>query len=154
MRTLRPLCAALLLGLAGSTALAADTDAEYRLNELLGTDPQYRETWQDLVEDESRLPEWVMNLSGTATPMQAVNEDGDKYLVGQLCDSADCAHQKLLVAFSWDKEDAYALLVQVPPGLPADKSPSRHASLRWLGEPDEAQKAILDAELRRDPNGY
>lgn len=56
MRTLRPLCAALLLGLAGSAALAADTDAEYRLNELLGTDPQYRETWQDLVEDESRLP--------------------------------------------------------------------------------------------------
>ncbi|WP_240923027.1 Ivy family c-type lysozyme inhibitor, partial [Metapseudomonas otitidis] len=84
MRMLRPLCAALLLGLAGSTALAADTDAEYRLNELLGTDPQYRETWQNLVEDESRLPEWVMNLSGTATPMQAVNEDGDKYLVGQL----------------------------------------------------------------------
>ncbi|MBO2998086.1 hypothetical protein J5H41_22925, partial [Aeromonas dhakensis] len=34
----------------------------------------YREAWQNLVEDESRLPDWVMNLSGTATPMHAVDD--------------------------------------------------------------------------------
>lgn len=154
MRILRDLCAAAAFGFASTLVLAADTDAQHRLNELLGTDAQYRETWQALVKDESRLPEWVMNLSGTAPPMKAVDQDGDKYLVGELCEPHACASQRLLVAFSWDKDDAYALLVQVPEGLPQDKSPSRHASKRWLGEPDDEVKAILEDQLKSDPNWY
>lgn len=144
-----------LLG-AGVHALAAeaDKDAQYRLNELVASDPQYRETWQSVIKDESRLPDWVMNLSGTATPMQAVDEQGDKYLVGELCEPHNCSAHRLYVAFTWDKDKAYALYVKVPENLPADKSPSKHASFRWLGEPDESVKRILDDQLKSDPNWY
>jgi hypothetical protein len=145
---------ALLLGLAGAQALAADTDAQHRLNELLGSDPEYQETWQELVNDESRLPEWVMNLSGAAPPMKAVEDKGDKFLVGELCEARNCFNQRLYVAFSWNKDDVWALYVQLPEGLPSDKSPSRHASYRWLGEPDEEVRHILDEQLKADPNWY
>lgn len=144
---------ALLLG-ASLAAQAADTDAELRLNELLSTDEQYRETWRETLEDEERLPEWLMNLSGKAEPMQALEEDGERYLVGQLCEPQQCFQQRLYVAFSWDKERAYALWVQLPSGLPADKSPNRHASLRWLGEPDEGLQRLLKEQLKADPNWY
>lgn len=88
MRLMRNLMNALLLGAAASSlAVAADRDGEYRLNELQSTDAGYRKAWQNLVEDESRLPDWVMNLSGTATPMHAVDDQGDKYLVGGLARS-------------------------------------------------------------------
>jgi len=82
--SLKTLAAALLLG-GAATAMAAN-DGQTRVNELLNSDPQYRETWQEVVEKEERLPEWVMNLSGDAQQMNAVEEDGDKYLVGPLCD--------------------------------------------------------------------
>lgn len=76
----KAIAAALLLG--GSSLASAANDGQSRANELLSADPQYRETWQDVVKKEQRLPEWVMNLSGTAEQMNAVEEDGDKYLVG------------------------------------------------------------------------
>ncbi|EIU1680648.1 inhibitor of vertebrate lysozyme family protein [Pseudomonas aeruginosa] len=155
MRLMRNLMNALLLGAAASSlAVAADRDGEYRLNELQSTDAGYRKAWQNLVEDESRLPEWVMNLSGTATPMHAVDDQGDKYLVGGLCEKSDCKGQRLLVAFDWDKSHAYGLYVQVPEGLPQDKSPSKHASFRWLGKPEPAVQKILDEQLKADPNWY
>ena len=49
------LLSAVLLG-AGAQALAAeaDKDAQYRLNELVASDPQYRDTWQSVIKDESR----------------------------------------------------------------------------------------------------
>ncbi|OEC33110.1 Inhibitor of vertebrate lysozyme (Ivy) [Pseudomonas cuatrocienegasensis] len=141
------------LMLAAAVPAVADTDAQFRLNELLSSDAEYRETWQSLVEHESRLPEWVLNLSGVATPMNAVEDDGDRYLVGQLCETERC-DKRLYVAFSWDKDSAYALYVQVPAGLPADKSPSQHADKRWFGEPDETQQAILEEALKRDPTWY
>ena len=139
--------------LAASLPALADTDAQFQLNELLSSDADYRETWQTLVEHESRLPEWVLNLSGVATPMRAVEDDGDRYLVGQLCETERC-DKRLYVAFTWDKDRAYALYVQVPAGLPADKSPSQHADKRWIGEPEETQQAILDEQLKLDPTWY
>ncbi|TBU86489.1 inhibitor of vertebrate lysozyme family protein [Phytopseudomonas dryadis] len=153
MNRLKTLAAALMLG-SSVAALAANTDGEFRLNELLGSHPDYREAWSELVQDEERLPEWVMNLSGVAMPMQALEEDGDKYLVGQLCETSNCFNQRLYVAFTWDKDDAYALWVQVPAGLPEDKSPSKHADLRWLGDPDEGVKQLLQEQLQKDPNWY
>ena len=108
-----------------------------------------------MVKKEERLPEWVMNLSGTAEQMNAVEEDGDKYLVGPLCETADtCLNKRLIVAFSYDKKYAYAMLVQVPAGLPADKSPTRHADYRFIGKPDEGMQKLLMEQLKKDPNWY
>ncbi|AGE28367.1 MULTISPECIES: inhibitor of vertebrate lysozyme family protein [Pseudomonas] len=145
---------ALLLG--GSGLAMAAHDGQTRANELLSADPQYRETWRDVVKKEERLPEWVMNLSGSAEQqMTAVEEDGDKYLVGPLCETADtCLNKRLIVAVSFDKEDAYALLVQVPAGLPKDKSPTRHADYRFIGKPDEGMQKLLMEQLKKDPNWY
>lgn len=153
MHVIKMLLAGLIL--AGSTAAyAADTDAQFRLNELLSSDVAYQEAWQELVEDESRLPDWVMNLSGVASPMLGLEDDGDKYLVGELCSAQNCFDQRLYVAFTWDKDNAYALYVQLPAGLPADRAPSQHATLRWLGEPGDAVKQLLLEQLQKDPNWY
>ena len=154
MIALKTLAAALLLG--GSAMAIAANDGQARVNELLSSDPQYRETWQGVVKLEERLPEWVMNLSGTPEQqMNAVTEDGDKYLVGPLCESADkCLNHRLIVAFSFDKKDAYAMLVDVPEGLPADKSPTRHATYRFLGKPDQGMQNLLMETLKKDPNWY
>ena len=152
--SLKAIAAAVLLG--GSGFAMAANDGQSRANELLSADPQYRETWQGVVKKEERLPEWVMNLSGDAQQqMNAVTEDGDQYLVGPLCETAQsCQNQRLIVAFSFDKKHAYAMLVEVPAGLPADKSPTRHASYRFLGKPDEGMRALLQEQLRKDPNWY
>ena len=154
MKGLKTLAAALLLG--GSAMAMAANDGQARVNELLSSDPQYRETWEGVVKKEERLPEWVMNLSGTPDQqMNAVTEDGDKYLVGPLCESADkCMNHRLIVAFSFDKKDAYAMLVDVPEGLPADKSPTRHATYRFLGKPDQGMQNLLMETLKKDPNWY
>lgn len=154
MKGLKTLVAALLLG--GSAMAIAANDGQARVNELLSSDPQYRETWEGVVKKEERLPEWVMNLSGTPDQqMNAVTEDGDKYLVGPLCESADkCMNHRLIVAFSFDKKDAYAMLVDVPEGLPADKSPTRHATYRFLGKPDQGMQNLLMETLKKDPNWY
>jgi hypothetical protein len=151
--TIKTLLAALLLG-GSAAALAANTDGQFRLNELLASDSAYQQSWRKLVQEESRLPEWVINLDGIASPMQGLDDDGDKYLVGQLCEKQNCFNQRLYVAFSWDKEDAYGLYVQLPDGLPTGKAPSQHATLRWLGEPDEATQQLLQEQLRSDPNWY
>lgn len=153
MNRFKTLAAALLLG-GSAAALAANTDGEFRLNELLTSNTEYREAWQDLIQDEERLPEWVINLSGVAAPMKTLQEDGDPYLVGQLCETSDCFNQRLYVAFTQDGDDAYALWVQVPAGLPKDKAPSKHADLRWLGEPDDGVKQLLQEQLKTDPNWY
>jgi hypothetical protein len=154
MSALKTLAAALLLG--GSAMAMAANDGQTRVNELLSSDPQYRETWEGVVKKEERLPEWVMNLSGTPDQqMNAVTEDGDKYLVGPLCESADkCLNHRLIVAFSFDKKDAYAMLVDVPEGLPADKSPTRHATYRFLGKPDQGMQDLLMETLKKDPKWY
>ena len=154
MSALKTLAAALLLG--GSAMAMAANDGQTRVNELLSSDPQYRETWEGVVKKEERLPEWVMNLSGTPDQqMNAVTEDGDKYLVGPLCESADkCLNHRLIVAFSFDKKDAYAMLVDVPEGLPADKSPTRHATYRFLGKPNQGMQNLLMETLKKDPNWY
>ena len=150
---LKTLAAALLLG--GSAMAMAANDGQTRANELLNADPQYRDTWQGVVKKEERLPEWVMNLSGDAEQMNAVTEDKDGYLVGPLCESqATCKSQRLIVAFSLDKEDAYAMLVEVPAGLPTDKSPTRHATYRFLGKPDQGMQNLLMEQLKKDPNWY
>jgi len=133
----------------------AANDGQLRANQLLSADSEYRETWQSVVKKEERLPDWVINLSGSAEQMSAVEEDGDKYLVGPLCETEQkCLYKRLIVAFSWDKEEAYGMLVEVPEGLPSDKSPTRHASYRWLGQPDEGMQALLREQLKRDPNWY
>lgn len=155
MKCLRTLTGALLLGVSAAAMAAADTDTEFRANELLSSDEQYRQTWQAVVKDESRLPEWVMNLTGAALPMRALEDDGRKYLVGQICETEpQCSAERVYVAFSWDKQRAYALMVQVPAGLPDDKSPSRHVTKRWLGDPSDSVKVLLEEQLKADPNYY
>jgi len=146
--------AALLMG--GSAMVMAANDGQARVNELLSSSPEYRQTWTSVVKKEERLPDWVINLSGASEQqMMAVTEEGKPYIVGPLCETADsCKSKRLIVAFSLDKDDAYAMLVEVPAGLPSDKSPTRHATYRYLGDPDDGMKKLLDEELRKDPNWY
>jgi hypothetical protein len=153
MRTVQTLAAALLMG--GSAIVMAANDGQARVNELLSSGPEYRQTWASVVKKEERLPDWIINLSGVSEQMTAVTENSDKYMVGPLCETAEsCRSERLIVAFSFDKDDAYALLVQIPAGLPSDKSPTRHATYRYLGKPDEGMQALLQEQLRKDPNWY
>lgn len=153
MPRLKATVAALLLG-GALAAHAADHDATFQPAELLGSNAECREAWQDLLSDEQRLPDWLINLSGPSEPMQVVEVDKDRYLVGQVCEAHNCFAQRVYVAFEWQDDDAYALYVQVPDGLPQDRAPSEHASLRWLGDPDEEIRQMLLEQLRSDPNWY
>lgn len=152
--TFKAVAATLLLG-CGGTAMAAN-DGQVQVNNLLLSDPHYRETWAGVVKKEERVPDWVLNLTGESEQqMSAVDEGGDKYLVGPLCESQQvCKNHRLIVAFSWNKAHAYGMLVDVPEGLPADKSPTRHATYRWLGKPDQGMQTLLMEELKKDPNWY
>ena len=151
-RSFKAMAAALLMG--GSAMALAANDGQSRANDLLN-DPAYRDTWQAVVQKEERLPEWVMNLSGSAKQMNALTEDGDAYLVGPLCETAQtCLNKRLIVAVSLDKKHAYGMLVEVPAGLPADKTPTRHADYRFLGQPDAGMQALLKEQLKKDPNWY
>jgi hypothetical protein len=153
VKTFHGLALALLMS-SSAVAMAAN-DGQSRVNELLSSDPEYRQTWSAVVKKEERLPDWVINLSGSSEQMSAVTEDGDGYLVGPLCETQDtCINKRLIVAFSLDKKDAYAMLVEVPAGLPADKSPTRHADYRFLGKPDEGMQVLLKEQLKKDPNWY
>lgn len=145
-----------LVLLTSASAMAmAGNDGQARVNELLSSDAQYRQTWSSVVKKEERLPEWVMNLSGSADQMNALTEGGDQYLVGPLCETQDtCINKRLIVAFSMNKAHAYAMLVEVPAGLPADKSPTRHADYRFIGKPDEGMQRLLKEQLKKDPNWY
>jgi hypothetical protein len=153
-KSLHIFAAALLLG--GSVLALAANDGQARVSELLSSTPEYSKTWQSVIKKEERLPDWVINLSGTSPQqMTALTEEGKPYLVGPLCETAEtCKSQRLIVAFSLDKEDAYAMLVDVPAGLPTDKSPTRHATYRYLGKPDEGMQGMLREQLRKDPNWY
>ncbi len=153
MKSIHPIVAALLMG--GALAVqAADRDASFQPGELLTSNAEYRQAWQDLVQDEERLPDWLINLSGLSSPMQAVEADSDRYLVGQVCEAHRCFSQRAYVAFEWGDDEAYALLVQVPDGLPEDRVPSEHATLRWLGDPDEEVQQMLMEQLNGDPDWY
>jgi hypothetical protein len=154
-RSLNALVAAVLLS-GSAMVVAANNDGQARANELLSSSPEYRTTWAAVVKKEERLPDWVINLSGTSEQqMSAVTEKGDQYLVGPLCETdKKCLNERLIVAFSFDKKDAYAMLVEVPEGLPADKSPTRHADYRFIGKPDEGMRKLLQEQLKRDPNWY
>jgi len=146
---------ALSLLMSASAMVMAANDGQSRVNELLSSDPEYRQTWSSVVKREERLPDWVINLSGSSEQMSAVTENGDGYLVGPLCETKDtCINKRLIVAFSLDKKDAYAMLVEVPAGLPADKSPTRHADYRFLGKPNEGMQGLLKEQLKKDPNWY
>lgn len=153
MQSIHAIAAALLLG-GALAAQAADHDASFHPGELLSSNTEYREAWQDLVKDEERLPDWLINLSGLSTPMQALEADNDRYLVGQVCEAQRCFSQRAYLAFVWEDDDAYALYVQVPEGLPEDRAPSEHATLRWLGDPDEEVRQMLMEQLHSDPNWY
>lgn len=137
--------------LAGSGLAVAGNDGQVQVNGLLSSDPTYRDTWTAVVRKEERLPEWVMNLSGISSQqMSAVEEDHAKYLVGPLCESAEaCAHTRLIVAFSWNKKDAYGLLANVPAALPADTSP-RKTEYRWLGKPNQGMQQLLKEQLGKE----
>ncbi|WP_263263706.1 inhibitor of vertebrate lysozyme family protein [Pseudomonas sp. RIT-PI-S] len=140
---------------AATAPVLADNDGQERAGNLVATDPEYRQAWQDAVRKQERLPDWVLNLSGTSAPMTAVTEGGDKYLVGQVCEKADdCLHNRLVVAFSWNKAHAYVLWVKVPTGVPEDKTPSKRADYRWLGDPDEDMQKMLMEQLKNDPQWY
>jgi Inhibitor of vertebrate lysozyme (Ivy) len=155
IQSLNALVAAVLLS-GSAMVMAANNDGQARANELLSSSPEYRQTWAAVVKKEERLPDWVINLTGTSEQqMSAVTEKGDKYLVGPLCETdKNCLNERLIVAFSFDKKDAYAMLVEVPEGLPADKSPTRHADYRFIGKPDEGMQTLLKEQLKRDPNWY
>lgn len=145
----------LVAAFAAVTPVFADNDGQDRASNLVSTDVKSRQAWQGAVGKEERLPDWILNLSGASSPMTAVTEDGDKYLVGQVCENADdCLHNRMIVAFDWDKTKAYALWVKVPVQLPEGKDPSRHADYHWFGKPSEGLQGMLMEQLKNDPKWY
>lgn len=123
------------------------------LPQLLANE-EFRSAWEKLVREEERLPDWVLNLDGQAFPMIALEAAGRRYLFGKLCQIDDCGQERLLVLIDRDWDRAHALYVRLPEALPEDRAPSRHAYLRWLGDPNAAQRRLLEEQLSLEPDWY
>lgn len=138
------------LALASSAVSAAES---VELRTLLANE-DFRRSWQRLMQAEERLPEWVINLDGQSFPVRALEADGKRYLFGKLCEPERCSGERLLVLVDWDKDRAHALYVRLPAALPSDRAPSGHATLRWLGEPDEQLQQLLQEQLALEPDWF
>lgn len=151
MRTFDSLLAALLLG-GSAAAVAAGTDADTYLNDLLERDPAYRQVWTEMVSQEAGLPNWVLSLSGVSMPVASQRAGDETYEVAMLCKQHDCFNNRLYVAFSADKKQVDALYVSVPEGLADSEAPSSRARQRWLGGPGFEVRKLLEDQLSSDPN--
>ncbi|WXL26130.1 inhibitor of vertebrate lysozyme family protein [Ectopseudomonas mendocina] len=153
MRAYESLLAALLLG-SSAAALAASTDAEIHINELISREPAYQQSWAKLAGQDSGLPQWVVNLEGVSTPVQTFKTGAGTYRVASLCKPHDCFNNRLYVAFAPDKKDVDALYVTVPDDLAEGEAPSNRAVHRWLGGPGFEVRKLLDEQLQSDPNWH
>lgn len=138
------------LAIASSAVSAAEA---VDLRTLLANE-EFRRSWQQLMQAEERIPEWIINLDGQSFPMQALEADGKRYLFGKLCEPERCSGERLFVLVDWDKDQAHALYVRLPEAMPADRAPSRHATLRWLGEPDALLQQVLQEQLAQEADWY
>ena len=116
MQSIHAIAAALLMG-GALAAQAADRDTRFHPGELLTSNAEYRQAWQDLVKDEERLPEWLINLSGLSTPMQAVEADSDRYLVGQVCEAlllvVDHQVARVVADVRCERQERFAVVVRL-----------------------------------------
>lgn len=138
------------LAVASSAVSAAEA---VDLRTLLANE-EFRRSWQQLMQAEERLPEWIINLDGQSFPMQALEADGKRYLFGKLCEPEHCSGERLFVLVDWDKDQAHALYVRLPEAMPSDRAPSEHATLRWLGEPDALLQQVLQEQLAQEADWY
>lgn len=146
----RLLPATLALALLSGPLPAASTAVPATLRELVAQ-PGYRQAWDKAVQP-ARLPRWARLIHGPATPVNTVEFNGARYTVGWACKPHDCAANFLYGAFSADGRQAWALRVTVDNSPDAVQTPSRHARYQWIGSPDATIRALLDAELNKDPN--
>lgn len=114
--------------------------------------PVYKTSWQKMIKGQKNLPAWARKGAGTSAPAEWVEQAGKKYQIGSICKPHDCASHFLLVAFSDDKKQAWGVRVSVEDKPEALEAPSKFAQYQWLGQPDEAMKALLIAQLEKDPN--
>lgn len=147
------LAAALLMG--SSAAALAANDGQVRANQLLGSTRNTGKPGRTRSKARSACPiGWSTSLAARSSKCLLLRKMATSTW-SALCEAQDkCTYKRLIVAFSWDKDDAYGMLVEVPEGLPKDKSPTRHAQYRWLGKPDDGMKTMLQEQLKRDPNWY
>lgn len=114
--------------------------------------PVYKTSWQKMVKGQKNLPAWARKGMGTSTPYEVIEWDGQEYKVGSLCKPHDCGNNFMWVAFSKDKKQVWGLRVSVDDKPDAWDNPSKFATYQWLGRPSESIQAMLNAQLKKDPN--
>ncbi|POZ60726.1 inhibitor of vertebrate lysozyme family protein [Chromobacterium alticapitis] len=151
MKTFAPLLLSLSLLLPAAVSASSAPAAEAVFAEL-ASQPDYQAAWLSMLAGARQTPEWLREARAVSAPYQAASIGGKRYLAGEMCKPHDCANHRFLGLFSADKRRAMGLLVTVADTPEAMDHPAKHASYRWLGKPDKAQRDYLMKQLKQDPN--
>ncbi|AOJ10913.1 inhibitor of vertebrate lysozyme family protein [Burkholderia mayonis] len=141
--------AVLIAGVAGP-AVAADEPAP-TFSEAIAQSAN-RTAWKRMLAKEMRVPGWLASDNRVSSPYKREQVDGAPYLVGWMCKPHDCAANQFYGVIDEDAHRMWGMLVTLPEMPGAYDAPSKYASFRWFGKPDERMKTYLQEQLKQDPN--
>lgn len=147
----RAALAVLVAGIAGAAA-AADEPAQTPTFSEAIAQSAHRAEWQRMIASEKRVPEWLASDNRVSSPYRREQVEGASYLVGWMCKPHDCAANQFYGVIDEDSHRVWGMLVTLPETPGAYDAPSKYASFRWFGIPDERMKAYLQDQLKQDPN--
>lgn len=125
--------------LLGAAASAYSTPpAEAYLDEVL-TWPAYARSWNALLARERQVDPWLARYArtknGPVMPGKRVQLDGARYRLNQVCKTHSCGDNRFFVLFSDNGGQAWGMLL------------TDGTQMRFLGHPDEAKRALLQAAI-------
>ncbi|MBO7861013.1 inhibitor of vertebrate lysozyme family protein [Burkholderia pseudomallei] len=145
----RAALAVTIAGIAGA-AVAADEPAP-TFSEAIAQSA-HRAEWKRMISSEKRVPGWLKSDNRVSSPYRREQVEGAPYLVGWMCKPHDCAANQFYGVIDEDSHRMWGMLVTLPQTPGAYDAPSKYASFRWFGKPDERMKTYLQDQLKQDPN--
>ncbi|ABN83803.1 conserved hypothetical protein [Burkholderia pseudomallei 668] len=145
----RAALAVTIAGIAGA-AVAADEPAP-TFSEAIAQSA-HRAEWKRMISSEKRVPGWLKSDNRVSSPYRREQVEGASYLVGWMCKPHDCAANQFYGVIDEDSHRMWGMLVTLPQTPGAYDAPSKYASFRWFGKPDERMKTYLQDQLKQDPN--
>ncbi len=152
LSTRRVVLAALIAGMASTAGMAAAADEPAPTFSEAITQSVHRAEWKRMISGETRVPGWLASENRVSSPYRREQIEGASYMVGWMCKPHDCAANQFYGVIDEDAHRMWGMLVTLPETPGAYDAPSKYASFRWFGKPDERMKAYLQDQLKQDPN--
>lgn len=136
-RTVQTAIALLLMAVGGNMFCAALADEGYPFDMKKKYAKAFA-AYQKVVPPMYKKTTWVYSLDGTASPMDAVESGGKKWLIGSVCQPHDCGDNQIAFLIAADGSVAFGLLRSR--NLTSGKD-------ILFGKPDATQLALLKKQI-------